>query len=107
MLGTPISDPMSGFFAMRRDRFDPIANQLAPVGFKILLDIVTTASHLRVAEEAYCFGARQEGESKFNVQVGLEFLGLLLARSAAVGLTRGSSFSRWSARADFSCISLR
>ncbi len=80
MLGTPISDPMSGFFAMRRDRFDPIANQLAPVGFKILLDIVTTASHLRVAEEAYCFGARQEGESKFNVQVGLEFLGLLLAK---------------------------
>jgi len=81
-LGTPVSDPMSGFFAMRRDRFDEIAGKLAPVGFKILLDIVTAASHLRVAEEAYTFGTRQEGESKFNVQVGLEFLGLLLAKAS-------------------------
>ena len=81
-LGTPVSDPMSGFFAMRRDRFEEVADQLAPVGFKILLDIVTAASHLRVAEEAYAFGKRQEGESKFNAQVGLEFLGLLLAKAS-------------------------
>jgi dolichol-phosphate mannosyltransferase len=81
-LGTAVSDPMSGFFAMRRDSFDEVAGQLAPVGFKILLDIVTAASHLRVAEEAYSFGTRQEGESKFNAQVGLEFLGLLLAKAS-------------------------
>ncbi|HVZ68303.1 MAG TPA: glycosyltransferase family 2 protein [Rhizomicrobium sp.] len=81
-LGTAVSDPMSGFFAMRRDRFDALADKLAPVGFKILLDIMTTASDLRVAEEAYTFGTRQEGESKFNVQVGLEFLGLLLAKAS-------------------------
>jgi dolichol-phosphate mannosyltransferase len=81
-LGTPVSDPMSGFFAMRRDRFDEVADKLAPVGFKILLDIVTAASHLRVAEEAYRFGERLEGESKFDVQVGLEFLGLLLAKAS-------------------------
>jgi len=82
ILGTPVSDPMSGFFAMRRDRFDEVAGNLTPVGFKILLDIVTAAGHLRVAEEAYTFGTRQEGESKFNVQVGLEFLGLLLAKAS-------------------------
>ncbi len=81
-LGTPVSDPMSGFFAMRRDRFEEVANQLAPVGFKILLDIVTAASHLRVSEVAYSFGTRQEGESKFNAQIGLEFLGLLLAKAS-------------------------
>lgn len=82
VLGTPVSDPMSGFFAMRRDRFDEVAGNLTPVGFKILLDIVTAAGGLRVAEEAYTFGTRQEGESKFNVQVGLEFLGLLLAKAS-------------------------
>lgn len=81
-LGSPVSDPMSGFFAMRRDRFDEVADQLSPVGFKILLDIVTAVKGLRVAEEAYAFGARQEGESKFNAQVGLEFLGLLLAKAS-------------------------
>jgi len=81
VLSVPLSDPMSGFFMMRRERFDAIAAKLSPVGFKILLDIVATAGpSLRVAEQSYVFGKREQGESKFNVQVGLEFLGLLLAK---------------------------
>ena len=81
VLSVPLSDPMSGFFMMRRDRFDAIAPKLSPVGFKILLDIVATAGpSLRVAEQSYVFGKREQGESKFNVQIGLEFLGLLLSK---------------------------
>ena len=81
LVGTPLSDPMSGFFMMRRDRFDEIAPRLSPAGFKILLDIVTTAGpKLRIAEQAYSFGERFDGESKFNIQIGVEFLGLLLAK---------------------------
>ncbi len=81
LVGTPLSDPMSGFFMMRRDRFDDIAPRLSPAGFKILLDIAATAgSRLRIAEQAYRFGERSEGESKFNIQIGVEFLGLLLAK---------------------------
>ena len=81
MLSVPLSDPMSGFFMMRRERFDAIAPKLSPVGFKILLDIVATAGpSLRVSEQSYVFGKREQGESKFNVQIGLEFLGLLLAK---------------------------
>jgi dolichol-phosphate mannosyltransferase len=81
ILSVPLSDPMSGFFMLRRDRFDLIANKLSPAGFKILLDIVATAGpSLRVAEQSYVFGAREQGESKFNIQIGVEFLGLLLAK---------------------------
>ncbi len=80
VLGTSLSDPMSGFFMMRRDRFDEIADRLSPAGFKILLDIVTAADGLRIAEQPYAFGERHSGESKFNAQVGLEFLGLLVAK---------------------------
>jgi len=81
VLSVPLSDPMSGFFMMRRERFDAVAPKLSPVGFKILLDIVATAGpSLRVAEQSYVFGKREQGESKFNVQIGLEFLGLLLAK---------------------------
>ena len=81
VLSVPLSDPMSGFFMMRRDCFDAVAPKLSPVGFKILLDIVATAGPgLRVAEQSYVFGRREQGESKFNVQIGLEFLGLLLAK---------------------------
>src|SRR6185369_2939420 len=81
LVGTPLSDPMSGFFMMRRDRFDEIAPRLSPVGFKILLDIAATGGpKLRIAEQAYSFGERFDGESKFNAQIGVEFLGLLLAK---------------------------
>ena len=81
MVGTPLTDPMSGFFMMRRDRFDEIAPRLSPAGFKILLDIAATAGpDLRIAEQAYSFGERHAGESKFNIQIGVEFLGLLLAK---------------------------
>jgi dolichol-phosphate mannosyltransferase len=81
LVGVPLSDPMSGFFMMRRDRFDEIAPRLSPTGFKILLDIAATGGgKLRIAEQPYSFGERFAGESKFNVQIGVEFLGLLLAK---------------------------
>jgi dolichol-phosphate mannosyltransferase len=81
LVGTPLSDPMSGFFMMRRERFDEIAPRLSPAGFKILLDIAATAGgKLRIAEQPYSFGERFDGESKFNAQIGVEFLGLLLAK---------------------------
>ncbi|HXC53965.1 MAG TPA: glycosyltransferase family 2 protein [Rhizomicrobium sp.] len=81
ILAVPLSDPMSGFFMLRRDRFDAIAARLSPAGFKILLDIVATAGpSLRVAEQSYVFGKREQGESKFNIQIGVEFLGLMFAK---------------------------
>lgn len=80
LLGISLSDPMSGFFMLRRDKFDEIVPRLSPAGFKILLDIVTASDHLRIAEQPFVFGMRHAGESKFNAQVGLEFLGLLLAK---------------------------
>ncbi len=85
LLGVSVSDPMSGFFMMRRDRFERVAGELSSIGFKILLDVmVTERGHLRVVEVPYEFRARLHGESKFDAQIGLEFLGLILAK-----LTRG------------------
>ena len=79
--GVSLSDPMSGFFMMRRSAFDPIASELSTQGFKILLDIVITAKRgLRIAEEPYVVGSRMHGESKLDAQVGLDFLGLLIAK---------------------------
>jgi dolichol-phosphate mannosyltransferase len=80
LTGTELSDPMSGFFMIRRDRFDEIAPRLSPQGFKILLDIAGSGK-LRIAEQPYAFGERFAGESKFNAQIGLEFLGLLVAKA--------------------------
>jgi dolichol-phosphate mannosyltransferase len=76
-----VADPMSGFFMIRRDRFEQLAPQLSTQGFKILLDVVATAQGaLRVIEVPYTFGARQHGESKLDSMVALDFLGLVLAK---------------------------
>lgn len=81
LLGIGLSDPMSGFFMVRRDCVEQVADRLSPIGFKILLDLVLTAQgHLRIVEEHYTFRERQAGESKFDLRIGLEFLGLLLAK---------------------------
>jgi dolichol-phosphate mannosyltransferase len=81
VLRVKIADPMSGFFMMRRDRFEQLAPQLSTQGFKILLDIVATArGNLRVKEIPYSFGSRLHGESKLDSMVALDFLGLVLAK---------------------------
>jgi dolichol-phosphate mannosyltransferase len=80
-LRVEIADPMSGFFMIRRDRFEELAPQLSTQGFKILLDVVATAhGALRVKEIPYTFSSRLHGESKLDSMVALDFLGLVLAK---------------------------
>lgn len=81
VLGVKVNDPMSGFFMIRRDRFEQLAPQLSTQGFKILLDIIATArGELRTIEVPYTFGSRLHGESKLDSMVALDFLGLVLAK---------------------------
>jgi dolichol-phosphate mannosyltransferase len=81
VLRVRVADPMSGFFMIRRDRFEELAPQLSTQGFKILLDIVATArGELRTVEVPYSFGSRLHGESKLDSLVALDFLGLVLAK---------------------------
>src|SRR5258705_9782040 len=88
LTGVELSDPMSGFFMMRRDRFDALAASLSTQGFKILLDIAITAKGgLRIAEVPFVFAARHHGESKLDAQVGLDFLGLLLTKLTGDAVT--------------------
>jgi dolichol-phosphate mannosyltransferase len=81
VLGVAIADPMSGFFMIRRDRFEELAPALSTQGFKILLDVVATAhGKLKTIEVPYTFGTRVHGESKLDSMVALDFVGLVLAK---------------------------
>jgi dolichol-phosphate mannosyltransferase len=81
VLGVRVADPMSGFFMIRRDRFEQLAPELSTQGFKILLDVIATAhGKLRTIEVPYAFGSRLHGESKLDSMVALDFLGLVLAK---------------------------
>jgi dolichol-phosphate mannosyltransferase len=83
LLNVRLSDPMSGFFMLRRAIVDRFAEQLSTQGFKILLDIAITAhDDLRIAELPYAFRPRHHGESKFDAGAALEFLGLILAKAS-------------------------
>ncbi|WP_223177145.1 glycosyltransferase [Sphingomonas rhizophila] len=82
IMKTPLSDPMSGFFAIRRSVLLEAAPNLSSVGYKILLDLVASAPReLSSSEVGYTFGTRQHGESKLDQTVALEYLELLLDKT--------------------------
>lgn len=79
VLSQHVSDPMSGFFILGRPVLDATVRDLSGLGFKILLDILTTVSRpLRVVEVPYQFRERLTGESKLDGLVVWEY-GMLLA----------------------------
>ena len=81
LLKAPLTDPMSGFFAIRREAVDRVAPKLSDQGFKILLDILASAPEpLRVREVPYVFRPRIHGESKLDAAIVLEYLGLIVAK---------------------------
>ncbi len=76
-----VTDPMSGFFAIRRDLFEDLAPRLTTAGFKLLLDILATArTPPRVVEVTYSFRSREEGSSKFDARVMFDFAALLVEK---------------------------
>ncbi len=73
-----LSDPMSGFFMIRRSTLDGVVRNLSSIGFKILLDLFASAPEpLRFRELPYQFRPRRAGESKLDRQVVLDYLMLL------------------------------
>ena len=80
LLGIKVTDPMSGFFMLRKGSIQPFIERLQPNGFKILADILASSrNQLSVMEIGYEFKKRQADESKMNVAVGLEFLALIFS----------------------------
>jgi dolichol-phosphate mannosyltransferase len=74
-----ISDAMSGFFLLDRLYFKQVVRRLTGTGFKILVDLLASSTReVRVAEIPYHFRNRERGESKLDVNVGLEYLFLLI-----------------------------
>ena len=77
--GAAVSDPMSGFFMIRRDIVAPLAPRLSSDGFKILVDVILSAGGgLNIVEVPYVFRKRVAGESKLTPLVAVDFLGLVV-----------------------------
>ncbi len=79
--GIGLTDPLTGFFATRRDTFRAALPRLSTLGFKILIDLISSLpSSPRLAEIPFEFARRQSGESKLDGGVLFDFLLFVLEK---------------------------
>jgi dolichol-phosphate mannosyltransferase len=71
-----VSDPLSGFFLFRRSVVHGV--ELRPLGYKILLEVLTRGRIHKVVEVPYTFDARAAGRSKLTLRQQWEYLHHLL-----------------------------
>jgi dolichol-phosphate mannosyltransferase len=73
-----VSDPMSGFFLADRRFLEEVIYDVSAIGFKILVDLLASAKRpVRLGEVPYTFRNREEGESKLDVLVMVEYAQLI------------------------------
>ncbi|MEB2793758.1 MAG: glycosyltransferase family 2 protein [Caldisphaeraceae archaeon] len=66
------SDPMSGFFAFRKKSIN--IENVKPIGYKILLELLYSNPKAKVSDIAYIFGKRYAGSSKLGFKEMVTFL---------------------------------
>ncbi|MGQ9588304.1 MAG: glycosyltransferase [Thermoplasmata archaeon] len=69
---TKVKDPMSGFFAFRRDVIKGVS--LNPVGYKIGLELLVKGEYSTVAEVPIAFANRRAGKSKLGASEYLKYI---------------------------------
>jgi dolichol-phosphate mannosyltransferase len=89
--GTPVTDPMSGFFMIRRTSIQE--RELSPLGYKILIEVLARGSVKWIAEVPYTFRERAEGASKLTSKIYIEYFQHLLR--LRLYLFQASSFVRF------------
>jgi dolichol-phosphate mannosyltransferase len=81
VLRIDVTDPVSGLFMIRREFIDRVAPKLSSQGFKVLFDIIASQPvPPRIIEFPYEFAERQNGASKMDGRVIIDYLGLILAK---------------------------
>jgi dolichol-phosphate mannosyltransferase len=81
VLHAEMTDPMSGFFMVRRELIEAAAPKLSTSGFKVLFDLMASRdAPPRILELPYQFRSRLAGESKLDKGVVLQYLSLLVAK---------------------------
>ena len=71
-LNKQITDPMSGFFALKRHIIDNV--KIDSAGYKILLEILVKSSDANVKEIPYTFTNRKAGKSKLDNAVIWDYI---------------------------------
>lgn len=70
---TRAKDPLSGFFAIRRNVFER-GTSLSPIGYKIGLELIVKCGCTRIREVPIGFVDRKFGQSKLNLREQINYL---------------------------------
>lgn len=88
------TDPMSGFFLVKRELLNSCIGELKPRGYKILLEVLVKCKPAKIVDVAYMFRRRFAGESKLGIRTMLDYILHVLElnryrvlKNAAVGLS--------------------
>lgn len=80
-LGVTLSDPLSGFFLMRRPWYEAAAPRASGVGFKILVDLVASAPEPpTLVEFPTALRTRVAGESKLDARVVADLAAMVVEK---------------------------
>ena len=91
VLNAPLSDPMSGYFGIRREAFGRVASSMNPRGFKVLLELYYRLSRdhgarrVSYQELPYQFRTRLAGSSKLSGRIVWQYLLMLVALRKEAG----------------------
>lgn len=87
-----VSDPMSGFFMIRRSAIEGV--RLNPLGYKILIEVLARGRFPWIGEVPYVFHERVHGGSKATLGVYLDYLRhLVRLRTAGLPVNRFLRFA--------------
>ncbi|MEM0322232.1 MAG: polyprenol monophosphomannose synthase [Thermoprotei archaeon] len=73
----PIKDPLSGFFAFKRDILKDV--KLETKGFKLLLEMLAKAHYTKTIEVPLIFRERKTGKSKLDLKEYILYISLLIS----------------------------
>ena len=81
VLNIASTDPLSGFFMVKRETFLKCSGNLQTQGFKVLADFLATSDkNIQIKEIGYKFKNRIAGKSKMSLLTVLELVGLVLSQ---------------------------
>ena len=88
LLGHKTSDPMSGFFMIKKTIFLRSQKKLIKKGYKILLDLLyVKGQKIKVIDVKINFDSRMKGKSKMNLKVLFYLIVMILKKVYSLNLT--------------------
>ncbi|MCP5510864.1 MAG: glycosyltransferase [Leptospiraceae bacterium] len=94
ILGLKLNDPLSGYFVLKRSYYEKVSEKINPRGFKILLELISRNPYCKYLELPFRFRKREDGSTKLNHEVILDFL--LQIIEIRLGILLSPRFIRYS-----------